>query len=573
MNYFQNLSVRWKVLIIAMIAPVIITLVITIQRIGDIRHGSEKEILSKSKIVVLMAESIRDQMSVKIDKGLLKPFKDIDKQNILDAVPVISAIKVAEENAEEAGYKFRVPKINARNPKNEPDEVELKVLKELEEGNISEKIVENRNEIRYFRPIKLTKECLFCHGDKKGEKDVLGYEKEGWREGEVHGAFEIISSKEEANKAVLNAQINSFIFALIMLFLTGSGTWLLLQANLIKPLNVCSEFIKTIAGGILTERMKLKNRDEFSTIVSALNSMADNLCTIIKEISEKASVLSGSSLMLNDVSSSLAREADQTLSLSNSVATAAEEMSTNMTSVAAATEETSTSVERISLSGEELKSAITEIAEKSERARLITNTGVAQSQTASSKIYALEQSVQEINKITETITDISDQINLLALNATIEAARAGEAGKGFAVVANEVKSLSRQTADATQDIRKKIEGIQTSTRMSMDEIKEVSRIIEEISQIVYTVASAVEEQSATTNEIATAISQGAQGIQEVSRHVSESSVVANEIARDIGIVHKSTGILAQNSNNLKEKAEELKEIGSNLTVVVQKFKI
>jgi len=573
MNYFQNLSVRWKVLIIAMIAPILLTLVLTVQRIGDIKHSSKKEILSRSKTVVFMAEAIRDQMSVKIDKGLLKPFKDIDKQNIMDAVPVISAIKVAEENAEEAGYKFRVPKINARNPKNEPDEVELNVLKELEGGNISEKIVENRNEIRYFRPIKLTKECLFCHGDKKGERDVLGYEKEGWEEGEVHGAFEIISSKEEANKAVLNAEINSFIFALIMLLLSGAGSWLLLQINLIKPLNLCTEFIKTIAGGTMTERINLKNRDEFSTIVSALNSMADNLCNIIKEISEKASVLSNSSLMLNDVSSSLAKEADQTLNLSNSVATAAEEMSTNMTSVAAATEETSTSVERISLSGEELKSAITEIAEKSERARVITNTGVAQSQTASAKIHTLEQSVQEINKITETITDISDQINLLALNATIEAARAGEAGKGFAVVANEVKSLSRQTADATQDIRKKIEGIQISTQMSMDEIKEVSRIIEEISQIVYTVASAVEEQSATTNEIATAISQGAQGIQEVSRHVSESSTVANEIARDIGVVHKSTGILAQNSNNLKEKAEELKEIGLNLKSVVQKFKI
>jgi len=573
MTHFQNLSVRWKVLIIAMIAPILIAVVLTLQRIGDIKQGSEKEIISKSKAVVFMAESIRNQMSVKIDKGLLKPFKDIDKKNIMDAVPVISAIKVAEENAEQAGYKFRVPKINARNSRNEPDELELKVLKELEEGNISEKIVENRNEIRYFRPIKLTKECLFCHGDEKGEKDVLGYEKEGWKEGEVHGAFEIISSKEEANKAVLNAEINSFIFALIMLLLTGSGSWLLLQVNLVKPLNLCTDFIKTIAGGNLTERITLKNNDEFSTIVSALNSMADNLCIIIKEITEKASVISGSSLMLNEVSSSLAGEAEQTLALSNSVATAAEEMSTNMTSVAAATEETSTSVEKISLSGEELKSAITEIAEKSERARVITNTGVTQSQKASSKIHTLEQSVQEINKITETITDISDQINLLALNATIEAARAGEAGKGFAVVANEVKSLSRQTADATQDIRKKIEGIQISTQMSMDEIKEVSRIIEEINQIVYTVASAVEEQSATTNEIATAISQGAQGIQEVSRHVSESSLVANEIARDIGTVHKSTEILAENSNNLKEKAEELKEIGSNLTVVVQKFKI
>ena len=64
----------------------------------------------------------------------------------------------------------------------------------------------------------------------------------------------------------------------------------------------------------------------------------------------------------------------------------------------------------------------------------------------------------EIGKVIEVIQDIAEQTNLLALNATIEAARAGDAGKGFAVVATEVKELAKQTANATIDIRKRIEG-------------------------------------------------------------------------------------------------------------------
>jgi len=78
-------------------------------------------------------------------------------------------------------------------------------------------------------------------------------------------------------------------------------------------------------------------------------------------------------------------------------------------------------------------------------------------------MQALGSAAQEIDRVTETITEISSQTNLLALNATIEAARAGEAGKGFAVVAGEIKELARQTADATEDIKRRISGIQAST--------------------------------------------------------------------------------------------------------------
>jgi methyl-accepting chemotaxis protein len=82
----------------------------------------------------------------------------------------------------------------------------------------------------------------------------------------------------------------------------------------------------------------------------------------------------------------------------------------------------------------------------------------------------LGSSAKSIGNVVETITEISEQVNLLALNATIEAARAGEAGKGFAVVANEIKELAKQTAEATQDIRLKIETIQGSTEGTVTEI-------------------------------------------------------------------------------------------------------
>ena len=78
---------------------------------------------------------------------------------------------------------------------------------------------------------------------------------------------------------------------------------------------------------------------------------------------------------------------------------------------------------------------------------------VAQINIETNKTTAqLNESIMDVQRITETILGISSQTNLLALNASIEAARAGEAGKGFAVVADEIRSLSEETKNATEKI-------------------------------------------------------------------------------------------------------------------------
>ena len=573
MDFFNNLSIKFKVIIICLLGPLAIAVIFGIQLSENIKAGAYEGVTNKSRAIVLMAESIRNQMAKKIELGVITPFDEIDEDKILEVVPVVSAMKTVQENMEAGDYEFRAPKVSPRNPKNKPTELEKAVLKELKEKGLSEKIIYEKNQIRYFRPIKLTKECLFCHGDPKGERDVTGGIKEGWKEGEIHGAFEIITSLEKTNKKIVREQFKVAGLAFIIVLFIGALSWLLIKFNLLNPLSSCSNFIKTIAEGNLRENLELKNKDEFAVIAKDLNTMKTSLQQMLGEILETTGVLSKSSRYLTETSMTVDDKVNNTLVLSDSVAVGAEEMSANMASVSAATEETSTSITSVSIAAEEYKSAVDEIAKNTEIARDITNKGVQQSANISEKITELEKSIQEINKITETINDISSQTNLLALNATIEAARAGEAGKGFAVVANEVKNLSKQTSEATEDIKRKIEDVQASARENMEEIKEISRNIEEISSIVCIVASAVEEQSATTENIVTNMSHGAQGLEEVARNVAECSTVTNETTKDISEVNKAMKIIAATSSDLKENSENLNKLEKQLTELVKKFKI
>ncbi|RMG37641.1 MAG: chemotaxis protein [Gammaproteobacteria bacterium] len=96
------------------------------------------------------------------------------------------------------------------------------------------------------------------------------------------------------------------------------------------------------------------------------------------------------------------------------------------------------------------------------------------------RIEQLNQRADAIGNIVNLINGISEQTNLLALNAAIEAARAGEQGRGFAVVADEVRSLSKKTSDATQEISEEVTLIQDGAR---DVASQIHQLAENSSQL------------------------------------------------------------------------------------------
>ena len=416
---------------------------------------------------------------------------------------------------------------------------------------------------------------------KSGEKIITNY-----RGKEVLSAYSPLSiwdttwaliaeiDVSEALQAVermkLLTGLIAFIGVIVILFVGY-----LISSSITKRISYIVIRLKDIAQGEgdLTSRLEVTNKDEIGELAKWFNLFIEKLQTMIQQIAKNADDLDTSSSELSGISTHLSDGAEQMSTQTRNVSSRTDEMSSTMSGVATAMEETATNVSMVATAAEQMTATINEISHNSEEARTITNRAVDQAQDTSNKVTELGNAAQEIDKVTETITDISEQTNLLALNATIEAARAGEAGKGFAVVANEIKELARQTAEATKEIKRRIDGIKNSTEGTVEEIEQILKVINEVNEIVSTIASAVEEQSATTKDIAQNISQASSGITDVNQNVATSNQVTSEIDSEIIEVTQATGEISNSSSQVNLSAQELSNLASQLKEMVGKFKV
>jgi len=325
--------------------------------------------------------------------------------------------------------------------------------------------------------------------------------------------------------------------------------------------------------GDLTKRVVIRSRDEIAELARWFNIFLEKLQKIIGTIAASTAAVDTQSKNLSTIADSLAGNARQTSDLSDNVATSAEEMSVNINNVAEAMDDSTANTTMVASAAEEMTATISQIAQNAEKAHKVSEKAVKEAEKTSRRMAELGASAEAISRVTEAITEISEQTNLLALNATIEAARAGEAGKGFAVVANEIKELAKQTAEATLDIKKQIDDVQSTTSTTVGEMREIGKVIISVNEIVASISVAVAEQSAATAEITNSINQAASRLTEVNENISQVSVVAGSITKDISMVNTAAEDITQDSSRVNSSSSDLLRMAEELKKVVNTFRI
>ncbi len=300
--------------------------------------------------------------------------------------------------------------------------------------------------------------------------------------------------------------------------------------------------VDPVSRGDLTVRANV-TEDEMGTIADSYNSLIRSLRELVLGVQESATTVTNSAIAneaeVKTVAIGAQKQVDAIQDALQQVETMAQSLQEVEKRAQKAQSQVNTAVAVVADGDKVIKETVAGITTAQEKVN-----------RAAEKMQLLEVASQKIARVVKLIGNFAAQTNLLALNASIEAARAGEEGESFKVVADEVRALAQRSTEATREIRRLLEDIQSQVsevvsaisegtsqvtastgliETARDRLNEINRVSREVNQLIEDIAQASNIQLASSAEVKRTITSVASIAQDNSRRSEQVATTFDEL--------------------------------------------
>lgn len=403
----------------------------------------------------------------------------------------------------------------------------------------------------------------------------------------------LIQAQDDLEERIQIANVSNWVVSIICILSTAISVFII-YSGMLQPVKRTSRKMQQIAlevsegRGNLTERFKVKRKDEVGQLMGSMNQLLESFQKITLKIQKSAANMEDavnrtevqfaeSNGKITDLSAVM----EELSAGSEEISSLVSHMNGEMQGISGETGDITVKVDEGTNFAADLKERAGYIRIQTAESRIKSEKMVVSIKDEMARSIEESQNINKVNELTATILSIAEQTNLLALNAAIEAARAGESGRGFAVVAEEIRNLadnSKTNAAAIQELNSKIvsvvQSLSACSKMMlefvdadiMEDYKKFETMSVQYSNDADTVSDIMHRIQGSVDSINKQISTVVQNISGILSTVEESALGIQNVAGNVVDISSSTNDIYKETCHNALTAIELKQVSEGFIV-------
>lgn len=210
---------------------------------------------------------------------------------------VLAVKAIAEDFNSGSDTMIRYVSLRPRNTNDSPDRFEEEALRAFQSdatletyGGLDDDSPEG-GRYRYLKPLRMEEDCEMCHGGIAGERDILGYAKEGYSDGDLVGALSVVVPVGAYDGAVAQTNMSGIALFAVGLVVALVAMTMVVHLVVVRPVRRLSTAMDAFRKGDLSHRiLKSQGTDELSALARDFNRMADELEGLYADLEERVAL-------------------------------------------------------------------------------------------------------------------------------------------------------------------------------------------------------------------------------------------------------------------------------------------